>query len=127
MRWGALVAEWAPMITATIVGILAGTFGAPWLNRKNVARLTSRQADKTGVDAAGVITDTALKLIGEAQKQADRAHREAQEAKAETVAVARRVEALEHHNGAVLAHVAALTAQIVRGDPPPPVAPPIPY
>lgn len=120
-------AEIGPLAAAVIVGIVGGMFGSPWINRRTVNRLTQAQAEKADVDAAAVVTDAALKLIAEARAQADRAHREAQEAKASLVDVERRIAGLEQHNGAVLAHVAALTAQILRGDPPPPVAPPLPY
>lgn len=121
------MAEWAPMVSATVVALLGGMFGGTWLNRRNVARLTRSQSRQADADAASTLTDAALKLIGQAQEQADRAHREAQEAKAEAHRANQRVTGVEARAGAMGAHIAALMRQIERGDPPPPVGPPLPY
>lgn len=113
MRWGALVAEWAPIVSATVTALLAGMFSGSWLNRRNVARLTSAQGGRETADAARILTDTAVSIATEANRR--------------TAQLEARVTALEARDDAMGAHIAALMRQIERGDPPPPVAPPLPY
>ena len=107
------MAEWASVVSVTVVALLTGMFSGSWLNRRNVARLTSGQSSQAEAGAAQILTDTAVKIATEANRR--------------TSQLEARVSALEARDDAMGAHITALMRQIERGDPPPPVAPPVPY
>lgn len=114
------MAEWTPLVSGVVVALLAGMFSGAWLNRRNLARLTSSQAGQSSADAARILTDTALKIATDANTRAHAANERA-------TALETRVAALEHRDDAKDAHIAVLIRQILNGDPPPPHEPPIPY
>ena len=63
-----------PIITAVgaiIAAAIAGVFGAAWLNRRNMARLTAAQANNTEVGTAEITDRIAREWLGRLERTAD--------------------------------------------------------
>lgn len=75
MRWGASVSEHIGLIIAAVGSILAaamaGVFGAAWLNRRNLARLTAAQATQTEAGTTEVVDRIAREWLNRLESTAN--------------------------------------------------------
>lgn len=108
-------------IATTVGAVLTAALGTPLWSRRISRRLTDAQASATETESYVLVTRTAVELW---KGYAEAAHDQLGELREEFDEF--RAQMRIGHD-AREAHIEALRRQILNGDPPPPVAPPIPY
>lgn len=119
-----------PLLSAgsgIIAAVILAMFGAPWLNRRTARRLEAANARKADVEGHVMVAKQAIDMMHAAADDAKAAKAEATEARLRAEQAHEMAQAAANGNYARDRHIDALCGQIVRGDPPPPAAPPIPY
>lgn len=118
-----LLSAGAGLVTALILAM----FGAPWLNRRTARRLEESGAHKADVEGHVMVAKQAMDMMRAASEDAKDAKREAAEAHRRAEQAHKMAQSAANGSYARDCHIDALRGQIIRGDPPPPVDPPMPY